>query len=119
MEEYLDEHKNAYYFYLDTGLKDPEGFLLFMLKAFFEQSEKIKSQVEESTESKEVLLLPPRQEEIYNIIRDHKMISLDVIKRRFLKVPSRTLRYDLKKLQDNGLVVKIGATRGSVYTIRK
>lgn len=75
--------------------------------------------MEDFDPTRQNILLPPRQEEIYSIIKDHKIVSLDVIKRRFLKVPSRTLRYDLKKLQGNGLVIKIGATRGSVYTIRK
>lgn len=75
--------------------------------------------IEDFDSTRQKAMLPPRQEEIYDIIRDHKMISLDIIKRRFLKVPSRTLRYDLKKLQDKGLVIKIGTTRGSVYTIRR
>lgn len=119
IEEYLEGHKDGYYYHLDTGLKKPEDYLLFMLNAFYEQSEKIKSQIEQEREKPQRIILPPRQEEIYNIIQDHKIVSLDVMKRRFLKVPSRTLRYDLKKLQDNGLVIKIGTTRGSVYTVRK
>src|SRR3989344_2061482 len=45
--------------------------------------------------------LPPRQEEIYFIIKEHRLVSFDFIKRRFLKIPSRTLRYDLKKLAEN------------------
>lgn len=119
LEEYLDKHKEGYYFHLDTGLKKPEDYLLFMLNAFYEQSEKIKSQLEQESKTPQGIILPPRQEEIYSIIQDHKMVSLDVIKRRFLKVPSRTLRYDLKKLQQNGTIIKIGSTRGSLYTIKK
>jgi len=40
-----------------------------------------------------------------------------MIHRRFLKVPARTFRYDLKKLADEGLIIKIGQTRGSYYRI--
>lgn len=65
------------------------------------------------------VLLPPRQEEIYRIISDHKTVSLDFIKRRFMKVPERTIRYDLKKLASAGLITKIGKTRGVFYTIIK
>lgn len=119
LEEYLDKYKEGYYFHLDTGLKKPEDYLLFMLDAFYEQSEKIKSQIEQESKTPQSIILPPRQEEIYSIIQDHKMVSLNVIKRRFLKVPSRTLRYDLKKLQQNGMIIKIGSTRGSLYAIKK
>ncbi len=115
LEEYLDEHKEDYYYYLDIGLKKPEEYLLFMLRAFWQQTEKIKSQIERESQKSETVILPPRQEEIYHIIADHKMASFDTVKRRFLKVPERTLRYDLKKLQEKGLIVKVGSTKGVFY----
>lgn len=115
LEEYLDEHKEDYYYFLDVGLKKTEDYLRFMLQAFYEQTEKIKTQVLLQMKKTKTLLLPPRQEEIYNIIKDHQVVSFDRIKRRFLKVPERTLRYDLKKLQEKKLIIKIGVTRGSFY----
>jgi len=117
-EEYLDEHKDEYYFYLDTGLKNTNDYLLFMLKAFLQEIEKVKTQIEEQLENKEKLFLPPRQEEIYNIIKDHVICSFDMVRRRFLKVPQRTLRYDLKKLLDKKIVEKTGETRGRYYRAR-
>ncbi|OGF99694.1 hypothetical protein A3D78_06000 [Candidatus Gottesmanbacteria bacterium RIFCSPHIGHO2_02_FULL_39_14] len=63
----------------------------------------------------EHIILPPRQEEILAIIKDHMNVSFDFIQRRFYKVPARTLRYDLKKLAEKGLVIKVGITRGSFY----
>ena len=88
-----------------------------MLQSFYEQTELVKKAVhQEISRGKEVLLLPPRQEEMYFIIKDHRMVSFDFLKRRFLKIPGRTLRYDLKKLQNGGYVVKVGKTRGSYYT---
>jgi len=68
---------------------------------------------------KEMILLPPRHEEILNIIKNHRLVSFDFIRRRFLKVPQRTLRYDLKRLVDKQLVVKIGKTKGSYYCLKK
>ena len=115
-EKYLDEHKEEYYSYLDTGLKDTNEYLLFMLKAFLYQIEEVRAQVEAEV-GKKSLFLPPRQEEIYNIISDHKTVSFDSIKRRFTRVPQRTLRYDLKKLVDKGLVEKSGETRGRHYRV--
>jgi len=118
LEEYIDEHRDSYYYYLDIGYKKPDKYLKFMLTAFLKQLEKIKVQIEE-LDKKEELLLPLRQEEIYLIISDHKMASFDFIKRRFGQVPARTLRYDLKKLVDCGLIIKIGVTKGSLYKVKE
>lgn len=116
-EEYLDEHKDAYYYHLDRGLKNTNDYLMFMLQAFYAQTEHTKQIITGEMEE-EQLLLTPRQEEIYNIIKDHNMVSFDALKRRFLQVPPRTLSYDLKKLMDKSLVVKIGKTKGSFYRIK-
>lgn len=117
LEEYLDNHKEDYYYYLDIGFKQPEEYLLFMLEAFWRQTEKIKSQIDDESQKKQKVILPPRQEEIYSIIIDQKMVSFDTVRRRFLKVPERTLRYDLKKLQEKGLIAKVGSTRGTYYSL--
>ncbi len=118
-EEYLDNHRDQYYYHLDAGLQQANNYLLFMLTAFYEQTEAIKNTLHYELTKKEEVYLPPRQGEIYRIIQDQNMVSFDSIRRRFLKVPERTLRYDLKKLCDSGLVVKVGKTRGSFYTGRK
>ena len=39
----------------------------------------------------------------------------DFLHRRFAAVSGRLLRYDLKKLQNAGLVKKLGVTRGAAY----
>lgn len=118
-EEYLDEHKGDYYHYLDIGMKDTNAYLRFMLDGFFTQLEKVKNVLTQELEKKEeILLLPPRQEEMYRIIKDHRVVSFDFLRRRFLKVPARTLRYDLKKLVKNEYVVKIGKTKGSYYKVK-
>lgn len=116
-EEYLDEHKTDYYHYLDVGLEKTNEYLTFMLEAYLSQLEKLKIEVEEGLENK--LFLPPRQEEIYNLIKDHPILSFDMVRRRFLKVPERTLRYDLNKLVEKGLVEKTGETRGRYYRLKK
>lgn len=118
-EEYLDEHKDEYYFHLDQGLQNINGYLEFMLKAFYKQIEKIKDQVNEETAKESHPFLPPRQEEILNIIKDQIIVSFDMIRRRFIQVPERTLRYDLEKLLDRKLIEKSGETRGRYYRIRK
>ena len=59
--------------------------------------------------------LLPRRAELWMLIKEHKLMSFDQIRRRFKNVNERTLRYDLKKLQDSGLIRKRGATRGVYY----
>ncbi len=115
-EKYLDENKSDYYYFLDQGLKSPEDYLVFMLTAFLKESEELKKQIK-TAQSGKATLLPPRQEEIFLIIKEHKVVSFDNVRRRFLKVPERTLRYDLKKLTEKELIIKIGQTRGSYYKI--
>ena len=116
-EKYLDENKSDYYYFLDQGYKNTENYLMFMVNSFLRESEELKKQIESAKNGKENLL-PPRQEEIFLIIKEHTVVSFDNIRRRFLKVPERTLRYDLKKLVEKELVIKIGETKGSYYKIK-
>jgi len=59
--------------------------------------------------------LLPRRYEILQVIKEHQQISFDFIKRRFMTVSSRLLRYDLKKLREAGFIIKRGVTKGCVY----
>lgn len=118
-EEYLDENKEEYYFHLSEGLENTNSYLEFMLGAFYEQIQKIKDQISREAAKESQLFLPPRQEEIFNIIKDQIIASFDMIRRRFMQVPERTLRWDLKKLLDKKLIEKSGETRGRYYRIKK
>lgn len=118
-EEYLDDHKDEYYFHLDHGMENINDYLEFMLRAFYQQIKKIKNQIDEEISKGAHPFLPPRQEEILNIIKDQIIVSFDMIRRRFIQVPERTLRYDLKKLIDKKLLEKSGETRGRYYRIKK
>lgn len=64
---------------------------------------------------KSTATLLPRREEIVHIVRDHKLVNFDQIRRRFVGINERTLRYDLKKLKDAGFILKRGATKGVYY----
>ena len=118
-EEYLDEHKDDYYYYLDIGLTNTNDYLEYMLEAFYKQIERVKVHINEELSKEKNPFLPPRQEEILNIIKDQVVVSFDMIRRRFLQVPQRTLRWDLKKLLDRKLIEKSGETRGRYYRVRK
>lgn len=115
VEEYLDMHRSRYYDALEVTEKDATDYIEFMLEAIAHTAEKAKEQIlqKQKLEAKDYLL--PRRAEIYNIIKDHHQVSFETIKRRFMAVNERTLRYDLKQLQNAGLIRKLGRTKGVFY----
>jgi Fic family protein len=116
LEEEINKTRDNYYYFLEKGFAGVENYLQYMLEIFLSQTEKVLQQIEFAPSQKEeILALSPRQEEIYNIVRDHTFASFDFIQRRFLQVPGRTLRYDLKRLQQKSLIAKTSATRGALY----
>lgn len=117
IEELLQQKKQTYYALLDQN--DGTEFIEFMLEIMQQESDRLKLQIDNTSQPSEEDFLLPRRKEILEIIRDHKAISLDQIQRRFLKIPGRTLRYDLQQLEKQGLIRKIGTTRGAMYQERK
>jgi Fic family protein len=117
-EEYVDQHREAYYHALEPGAGASE-FVEFFLESLVNQAnaflEKLKSQPEELPED----TLPPRRREILEIISDHPFCSFDFISRRFLSVNPKTLHYDLQQLQKSGFVQRLGKTRGSTYRVKE
>lgn len=115
LEEYLDNHRSEYYQALEAPERDVTDYLEFMLEAIAFTAQQIKELMlqKQNLEAKDYLL--PRRAEILTLIKEHKLISFNQIQRRFLKVNDRTLRYDLKKLQDSGLIKKRGTTKGVYY----
>lgn len=117
-EEYLENHRAEYYRALEESEKDVTDFLEFMLEALAQAAEDAKQEVLKKEEVDIEDLLLPRRAEILNIIKDHQMVNFDTIRRRFMAVNERTLRYDLKRLTDQGLIKKRGATKGVWYEIK-
>lgn len=114
-EEYLDQYRQDYYDYLNIGKIDITPFIEFFLTGLkISLVEAVKNKNKIKTVEREDLL-SPRRHEILQIIRDHQQTSLDFLKRRFMAISDRLLRYDLKKLQDSGFVKKRGITRGVIY----
>lgn len=115
MEEYIDNNRSEYYRMLEEPEKDATDYLAFMLEAIDETAKKAKDLVLQKQNAEVTDYLLPRRAEIYQIIKDQKIVQFDQIKRRFAKVNDRTLRYDLKQLQNQGLVRKRGTTKGVYY----
>lgn len=117
IEELLQQKKQTYYALLDQN--DATEFIEFMLEILYEESERLKAKVTDISHPTDEDFLLPRRREILEIIRDHNTTSFDQIQRRFLKVPARTLRYDIQQLEKQGFIRKIGTTRGAMYQTKK
>lgn len=115
IEEYLDNHRSEYYQALDATERDVTDYLEFMLEAIAETAQNAKLLVLEKEKVEVADYLLPRRAEIFNIIKDHRLVNFDTIRRRFMSVNERTLRYDLKWLVDRSLVRKKGITKGVYY----
>lgn len=114
LEEYLDDHREAYYDALAHDSSDVTEFVEFFLDALVVQAKKTMTQATTPVSVHRVELLP-RRAEILDVIRDHKMISFDGIARRFRAVSVSTLHFDLTYLMKKNYIRKLGSTRGVVY----
>ncbi len=119
LEEYLDKNRPNYYRALEEPEKDTTDYVIFMLEALAETAQKAKLLVLSKQKAEATDFLLPRRSEIYKIIAEQKMVNFDQIKRRFGNVNARTLRYDLKKLSDEGFITKLGSTKGVYYKLAK
>lgn len=115
IEELLNNRKDEYYAYLDKN--DATSFIEFMLEIINDKAKEIIDELSIKKTSLDDLLLP-RRKEILDVVRDHEIMSLDSLRRRFLKVSPRMIRYDLKKLEEQGYIIKLGTTRGAMYKIK-
>ncbi len=117
IEEYLDNKRSSYYKSLDEPEKEATSYVEFMLEAVRTTAEKAKELILKKQNPDPLDFLLPRRAEIYHIIKDHKLVNFDQIRRRFVGVNERTLRYDLKQLQNGGFITKLGITKGVYYKI--
>lgn len=115
-EEYLHEQRDAYYSALSITGKDITEFVEFFTDAVATSAEKVIALLQDKKEEKLEDRLLPRRQEILIIIREHKLVSFDFIRRRFARVSESTLHYDLKMLLKQGFIKKLGSTRGVLYS---
>lgn len=115
IEEYLDNHRSEYYAALEIMDKDVTEYLEFMLEAISQAANQVKEEILNRKNIDIENLLLPRRAEILKIIQDQSLVNFDTIRRRFLSVNERTLRYDLKYLLDRNLIKKLGSTKGVYY----
>ncbi len=116
LEEYIESHRESYYSVLMPS-KDVTQFIEYFLTALLEQGKKTLQKIQSGTitisDPRQTMSL--RQEEIYEIIKDHPNCSFNFIKRRFMSVSNPTLYRDLAYLIKYELIIRRGATSNAVY----
>lgn len=114
-EQNLDNNRSEYYRSLEEPEKEATNYVEFMLEMLSEASIKAKELILNKKSPSPEDFLMPRRAEIYNIIKDHSLVNFDQIRRRFMAVNERTLRFDLKRLKEAGFIIKLGTTKGVYY----
>jgi predicted HTH transcriptional regulator len=56
-----------------------------------------------------------RQKKILDLFENDEEVSMNIIKKNIKSVSPRTLRRDLDHLEEKGLILKEGVTKGSYY----
>lgn len=115
LEQYLEENRESYYALLSRHGPDISEFIEFFIKGLSLQAEQLLDKLKQADKPNQEDLLLPRRQEILLMIKDHKMVSFDFLRRRFLAVAQSTLHYDLKQLLKGNFIKKLGSTRGSLY----
>lgn len=116
-EKSIEESRSTYYYHLQNSGSDLTSWIEYLLTEVNKSASLALEKINQpkSVDKKKHRLLPRRQE-ILLIIQDHSPCSFDFIRRRFMAIPSSTLRYDLLQLQKQHLIEKLGNTRGALYS---
>lgn len=84
-----------------------------------EKEKKSKKVAPEPSEQLSSFKLTPRQEQIYQLISTDGEVSMPTVSSSISDVSPRTLRRDMTKLENLGLVKRVGKTKDSVYKIKE
>ena len=114
LEEYIDHHKDHYYQTLEPS-QQVNQLIEFFLTGIIEQAKQAITNLKQLPSVKPEDKLLPRRQEILNIVKDHPYCSFNFLTRRFPAVNPKTLHHDLKKLQQENFITKVGVSRGSTY----
>lgn len=118
-EEKVDKRRETYYKMLEEPERDITSYIEYMLEILADAADESKNLILDKRKMESFESLLPRRAEILAIIKDHKIANFDCIRRRFLNVNARTLRYDLMKLCQDGFIQKLGSTRGVYYKAKE
>ncbi len=115
-EEQIDHFRSEYYSLLQQDTNDITAFIEFFLETLSLSAKQSINALKSTSNPSPLDSMLPRRKEIYFLIKDHQYLSFDQIHRRFMAVNQSTLRYDLTQLIKQGLIHKLGSTKGVLYS---
>lgn len=126
LESIVEQDKAAYYKSLMVAQryrgKDEEQigrFVYFLLSSIRKLTSRLEDDEEAIVEEPEALYLNKRQRQVFDFIKKDGVLSIKEIDTLLPQVSRNTLKYDLSKLTEEGLLVRKGKGRGTVYEAAK
>ena len=122
LEQEIERYKADYYRSLMRAqrLRGEAGevigsWLVYLLKAIERAAEKLEADGNRLLEDSPSLYLNRRQQSVLRYFDRHETLSIGQIDELLPEVSRNTLKYDLAKLTDAGLLRRRGRGRGTVY----
>lgn len=116
LEKYINNHRDWYYRTLESS-HNCTDFIDFFLEAMVNQANTVLEEIKNLPPQTPENNLHPRRRELLEIVKDHPECSFDFLRRRFINISQISIHRDLQYLQKHGLIQKLGATRGVLYTV--
>lgn len=126
LEQEMELYKGDYYKSLMLAQRfrgaDEEiigSWLIFLLKSIERVMKKLDDDGDRIVHEPRALYLNRRQKNVLNYFERNEVLSVGDIDRLIPEVSRNTLKYDLSKLTEEGLLVRKGKGRGTVYEAAK
>ena len=127
LEHEIEMRKPKYYLALMSAQRHRgteheviHSWLSFLLDAILRVIEKLQRDEQQILEEPAVLYLNRRQQRVMDYVRQHETLSVGQLDKFYMTDTSRnTVKYDLKKLTEAGLLRRLGKGRGTVYALNR
>ncbi|HMQ46695.1 MAG TPA: Fic family protein [Saprospiraceae bacterium] len=123
LERVIENDKAGYYKALMTAQRhrgtekeDIGRWLYYLLNAIRQITERLAEDEQSLVEEPAVLYLNTRQRRVLDFVRREGELSVGEVDNLLPEVSRNTLKYDLKRLTEAGLLLQRGKGRGTVYT---
>ena len=126
VEQEIERYKLEYYRalmlaqrYRGDELEVIGSWLIFLLRSIRSVTRKLKGDEKRTLEEPPAIYMNRRQQGVMNYFSRHDELSIGDIDRLLPEVSRSTLKYDLARLREGGMITRHGKGRGTVYKARK
>lgn len=117
IEKYINKNRGLYYQALEPS-HNCNFFIDFFINAIVSQANQTLEELKNPPINVNKSKLLPRRRELLETIKDHPECSFDFLHRRFMSLNPVSLHRDLKYLQEQNLIDKLGSTQAVVYVAK-